>query len=102
MIHPISSLNISNLTSTDSQLTPVISTTPTIHSFNDYIQKISDSIEKFCVNTFENINLTNTVDYEIHLNILDTKSMDILNVVVIQISKLVFVQNQIHFNFLLI
>lgn len=66
-----SSLNISNLT-TDSQLTPVIATTPKIHSLNDYTQKITDSIEKFCVNSFENINLTNTVDYKIHLNILDT------------------------------
>jgi hypothetical protein len=66
------SLNISNLTSTDSQLTPAIATTPKIHSLDDYTQKITDSIEKFCVNSFENINLTNTVDYKIHLNILDT------------------------------
>jgi hypothetical protein len=65
-----SASNMSNLASTDSQLTPVFSTAPKINSSSYYIQNISVSIEKFCVNTFENIILTN-VDYEIHVNISD-------------------------------
>ena len=63
--------SISNLASIDPQLAPVFSTTPKINSSYYYIHKISDNIEKFCVNTFENIILTNGIDYMVHLNILD-------------------------------
>ncbi len=66
-----SQLNASNLTSINSQLTQVFSTTPKINSPNYYIQKVSDSIEKFCVNTFKNIILLNDIDYVISVNILD-------------------------------
>ncbi|CAF4395395.1 unnamed protein product [Rotaria sp. Silwood2] len=66
-----SASNMSNSASIDSQLTLVFSTTPKINSPSYYIQKISDSIEKFCVNTFEKFILSNLVDYEIHVNILD-------------------------------
>ncbi|CAF3017336.1 unnamed protein product [Rotaria sp. Silwood2] len=66
-----SASNMSNLASIDSQSTLVFSTTPQINSPSYYIQKISDSIEKFCVNTFEKFVLRNVIDYEIHVNILD-------------------------------
>jgi hypothetical protein len=66
-----SALNVSNLTSINSQLTPIFSTTSKINSPNYYIQKVSDCIEKFCVNTFKSIILSNDIDYVISVTILD-------------------------------
>ncbi|CAM4788102.1 unnamed protein product [Rotaria magnacalcarata] len=42
-------------------------TTPNLMPMNGYVPVISDSIEKFCCNTFKNINLKNDVDYFVHL-----------------------------------
>lgn len=61
--------NMSNLATTDSQLALVFPSTSNISSPNYYIQKISDSIEKFSVCTFEKLILKNEIDYKIHLNI---------------------------------
>ncbi|CAF1521410.1 unnamed protein product [Adineta steineri] len=66
-----STLNISNLTMINSELTPIFSTAAKINLPNYYIQKVSDSIEKFCINTFKNISLLNDIDYMISVNILD-------------------------------
>ncbi|UJR29459.1 hypothetical protein I4U23_010671 [Adineta vaga] len=70
----LSTSNVSDLTSINSQLTPLISTTPKINSPNYYIQKICDNIDKYCVNTFRSITLTNDVDYKIFMNMLNAST----------------------------
>ena len=72
---PVSNTSSLNITSTDPIDLPLIST-PTIAlnqmSINDYIRVVSDSVEKYSINTFENIILKHNSDYVIHLNQLDT------------------------------
>jgi hypothetical protein len=65
-------LSTSSLVPLGSQPTSVSSTASNPHPLHHYLQKIVDSIEKFSLNTFENIILTNNIDYEIHLNIAST------------------------------
>ncbi|CAF1212190.1 unnamed protein product [Adineta ricciae] len=67
----LSTSNLSDVTIINSQLTPVISTTPELNSPNYYIHKICENIDNYCVNTFNNITLTNDVDYKIFMNVLN-------------------------------
>jgi hypothetical protein len=66
------SLNTSSSNVIDLSLTSTSTTELTLMSINDYIQVISDSIEKYSMNNFENIILKHNNDYVIHLNQLDT------------------------------
>lgn len=61
--------NTQSLTSVSSISAATLSTTTPNDSISvkDYVNIISDSIEKFCINTFENIILKNDIDYFIHL-----------------------------------
>lgn len=64
----------SSLDVIDTQLSSTPSTVRISMSSNDYIRSISDSIEKFSLNTFANITLKNNNDYEIHLNVSDSET----------------------------
>lgn len=50
-----------------SSISTSATTTTNLMSMNGYVHVISENIEKFCVNTFKNINLKNDIDYFIHL-----------------------------------
>jgi hypothetical protein len=72
---PISNTSSLNTTSSNVIDLSLISTPTTalnLIPINDYINVISDSIEKYSINTFENIVLKHNNDYVIHLNQLDT------------------------------
>jgi hypothetical protein len=56
--------------SVDSSLTSTPATVPNLMPINDYIGLISDSIEKFSINTFKNVILKNKDDYAICLTSL--------------------------------
>jgi hypothetical protein len=65
-------LNTTSFDSIDPSLTSTPTTATNLKPMNDYLQWISGSIEKFSVNTFENIILKNNSDYVIHLTLADT------------------------------
>jgi hypothetical protein len=67
-----SSLNTTNPNVSDSSVISTPTTVPNLMSINDYIQVICDSIDKYLINTFQNIILKHNNDYVIHLNQLAT------------------------------
>ncbi|CAF2740447.1 unnamed protein product [Rotaria sp. Silwood2] len=71
---PNSNTSLSNIMisdSVDSSLTSTPAIALNLFPINDYIDLISNSIEKFSINTFTNIILKNNVDYTIFLTLLD-------------------------------
>jgi hypothetical protein len=66
-----SSLNTTNPNVSDSSVISTPTTVPNLMSINDYIQVICDSIDKYLINTFQNIILKHNNDYVIHLKQLD-------------------------------
>ncbi|CAF1022311.1 unnamed protein product [Rotaria magnacalcarata] len=70
---PISNTYLSNIPNSDSvdlSLTSTPLTAPNLLPINDYIDSISNSVEKFSINTFTNIILKNNDDYAIFLTLL--------------------------------
>ena len=67
---PLSNTPISD--SIDSSLTSTPTGTPNLMPINDYLDLISNSIEKFSINTFKNVILNNNDDYVICLTLLHT------------------------------
>ncbi|CAF1363449.1 unnamed protein product [Rotaria sordida] len=67
---PLSNTSVSDFI--DSSLTSTPTATPNLMPINDYIDLISNSIEKFSINTFKNVILNNNDDYVICLTLLHT------------------------------
>ncbi|CAF3928159.1 unnamed protein product [Rotaria sordida] len=72
LISNTSSLNETISSIIDSSLISTPTTAINVMPINDYIQVLVDSIEKYSINTFENIILKHGDDYMIHLNQSDT------------------------------
>lgn len=73
--NPVTNTSLLNTTSSNAMdLSQTLTSTPLPNSLsiNDYIHVISDSIEKYSINTFKNIILKHNSDYVIHLSQLDT------------------------------